>query len=207
MALLCRRAFYLLECFLRQAVMLFVWFIASASPRRSEPACKCVFSHVHNALALSTEIYCSLGDKEPFVWKWHYIWTAMLPLLVPLCKTETLLSIQQQINNAKAWPSITVCLTFPSAFVSKRRRVLKCCEYSTNPTVIWWCFQHWHGPPLFSHLWYQNRHLTLCIHSASAGGCRAWQMDQPASRQREEMSERKAVLPISQHTVWFPNMP
>lgn len=29
----------------------------------------CEFSHVHNAVALSTEIYCSLGDKEPFVWE------------------------------------------------------------------------------------------------------------------------------------------
>lgn len=56
--------------------------------------------------------------------------------------------------------------------------------------------------PLFSHLRYQNRHLTLCIHSASAGGCRAFLQgltDGSASLKAVGRDEREKS--ISQHTV------
>lgn len=88
--------------------------------------CECLFSHVHDVVALSTEIYCSLGDKEPFVREWHFIWTGTLPPFV--LSQDCPFVIQQRINSSKGWLSITqLASPFPLSLATSESAVtLRC---------------------------------------------------------------------------------
>lgn len=147
MALLCGRAFYLLECFLRQAVMLFVWFIASACPGRSEPARSgsSVFSHVHRAVALSTEIYCSVGGEAALclgVTLHMNSHTALLVVLSVDSHRAVHLSFRSKSTAPKVdSPSHSSPHLFrpppsPNSFYGKGSHVWKCCDIPTQSRCV-----------------------------------------------------------------------
>ena len=206
MALLCGRAFYLLECFLRQAVMLFLWFIASASPRRSE----CVCFHMCTKLWHYQQKYTVVSvTRRPLFESDVTYEQPTQTLLVVLCgdwNAAVHLSFSSKSTTPQADPPSPAGLTsfLRQDAMSEVLGLLQHAHLKTNPGMIRWCSTLFSscGASGQAEMW---QHLFILPRSGVAGPfCRSWQMDQAALRQREEM--RSGPSHRSTYTVWLTNL-
>lgn len=225
MALLCGRAFYLLECFLRQAVMLFVWFIASACPGRSEPARSgsSVFSHVHRAVALSTEIYCSVGGEAALclgVTLHMNSHTALLVVLSVDSHRAVHLSFRSKSTAPKvdspshSSPHLFRPPPLPTPFMEKEAMSESAVTFQHNPDVLCWCVSPWpYLSASLSPLWCQDKQgcdniYPFCLSWGFAGAIVQELTDGSGSLEAVGRDERESSA--SSHpsnTVWLPNTP